>query len=269
MINEKYGVKMRVITGNIRLAGKILNYVFLFAAIFCLSIVNAEGPKAVDKEKRAGIIRLLKALGLTDMMEKAKNTDPVMKDDKLKEEHLKETYELMISSYDKYFDSKEILELTALFENPAWKKFRERSLLISRDMMEAVKVTSEKNKQLIESEKDVPVSKMKADPNSSIGKQLIKSKEGKTRGNLLQIRSAVTKYYAKNEGQYPKSLTERFEEYLAPLPSELITGSNKVVNKFDGSGGWYYNIEQGNKDFSQVFLNIAGKDSQGTEYSKY
>ena len=169
----------------------------------------------------------------------------------------------------KHFDNKDILELTVFFENPIWRKFREKSILMSKDMIETSKAIGEKNKQLIESEKDVPVSKMKADPASSLGKLLIKSKEGRTQGNLMQIRSAITKYYAKNEGQYPESLTGGFEKYLAPIPTELITGSNKVVNKFDGSGGWYYNVDRESKGFRQIYLNVEGKDSEGIEYSKY
>lgn len=229
----------------------------------------AEEPKAVDKEKRANILKVLELQGFIATMEKAKNTDPIIHSDNLREEHLKETYELMISAYDKHLDNKDILELIKLFESSAWKKFKETQPLIVKDMLESGKALSDKYKVLIESEKDVPVSKMKVDPNSSIDKQLIKSKEGRTRGILMKIRSAVTKCYAKTEGKFPKSLTEGFEEYLSPIPPEYITGSNKIVNKFDGTGGWYYNVEEGSKGFGQVFLNVEGKDSQGLEYSKY
>jgi len=98
---------------------------------------------------------------------------------------------------------------------------------------------------------------------------VMKSKEGATKGNLAALRSAITIYYSEKEGVWPKDITTGFENYLFPIPPEKITGSNRVVNEFDGKGGWYYIIDPKSDNCGNLFPNIEGKDSAGTEYSKY
>ncbi len=230
----------------------------LFSGIVWSGSAYAEEPKTVDKEKRANILRVLELQGMTGLLERAKKADPVMRD------QMKETFESLVGIYDKHYNNNEILELIKLFESPAWKLYKEKSLFIGKEMLEASKASIEKTKSLIEAEKEIPVSKMTAAPDSSLGRMLIKSKEARTNASLNRIRSAVTIYYSENEGKWPKSLTDGFEKYLAQVPAELITGSNKIAYKFDGTGGWCFNLETGS-----VVLNLEGKDSAGTEYSKY
>jgi len=87
--------------------------------------------------------------------------------------------------------------------------------------------------------------------------------EEETKRNLEVIRMAVKIYYS-NHNKWPSNLHELVSEYgiLKEIPFELIIGSNKVVEEFDGAGGWYY--KEG-----LVKLNVKGKDSKGKNYSEW
>jgi len=233
-----------------------------FSAVFLSFILNAEDQKPVDKEKRANIMRLMKLQGMMGYAPDANGSDPLLKD--LQKEQMDKTHELMISAYDKYLTDADIRELIALFDGPAWKKFKRVQPLITKELMSASKALAEKTSGLIKDEENTPVSKMKADPNSAIGKELIKLKEMRTSASLLRIRSSLSFFYSKSEGEYPKNLDSDFKEYLSPLPVELITGGNKVSPVFDGAGGWFYDSKTG-----VIGLNVKGKDLAGKEYASY
>lgn len=99
----------------------------------------------------------------------------------------------------------------------------------------------------------------------------ITSRESATKGNLGALRSAVAIYYGDKEGKWPSYATiisKDFNAYINPIPPEKITGSNKIVKKFDGTGGWYYVTQKGSEQ-GNVYLNLDGKDSRGTPYKDY
>lgn len=98
-------------------------------------------------------------------------------------------------------------------------------------------------------------------------KSVIRDREGTTRFHLSSLRSAIAIYYGNNYEKWPENLPKNSDKLfpgLKEILSEKITGSNKVVDKFDGTGGWYYNSKTG-----EVILNLDGKDSKGVEYRKY
>ncbi|MFH1824997.1 MAG: DUF2059 domain-containing protein [Candidatus Firestonebacteria bacterium] len=241
-----------------RIGIKSLVCVCLIAGIVCSGIVMADESKNIDKEKRDNIIKLIKPgyniKIMKQMFEKSFGNMVTEKD-------YQELAELMIPVYEKYYDNEDIKEMLKFNETPVGKKMIENGPLIMKETMEiAAKWASKWTKNMMEKgEKDGTI-----DKNTTMGQMMIKGREGATKGNLAAIRSAVSIYYSEKEGEWPKSLTSGFENFLYPIPQEKITGSNKVVTKFDGTGGWYYDMEKGN-----VYLNLSGKDSSGKDYSEY
>ena len=231
------------------------------AVFFCFSLF-AVVPPDVDNGKRENIIRLLELQGMMGYAPDIKGSDPLLKN--LQKEQMDKTRELMILAYDKYLSDDEVLELIGFFDSPAWKKYKKVAPLITQDLMAASKALTEKTSGIIKDEENTPISKMKADPNSAMGKELIKLKEMRTSAALLRIRSALSFYYSKSEGEYPRTLDPGLKDQISPIPIELITGSNNVGGKFDGTGGWFYNPSTG-----VVGLNAPGKDLTGKDYSSY
>ena len=48
------------------------------------------------------------------------------------------------------------------------------------------------------------------------------------------------------------------------LPEERVTRSNKIVFKYDGSGGWLYNPKNG-----RLSINVPGNDHKGRPYVEF
>ena len=235
-----------------------------FFVLICISGgFPADRAADGDKEKRDNIIKLFKLKGV-DKANKQILSGP---DSIFTEKDLQELNEKRISLYIKYYTGEEILEMLKLFENPVWKKFQDNEVLMLKEMSE---FSSEWAKKVLERAKtDGTIERLKADPNLNYGKMMKLSYEGATRGNLAAIRSAITIYYSEKEGTWPRDITSGFEKYLSPLPPEKITGSNRVVNEFDGKGGWYYINDPKNAKCGCIFVNIEGKDSKGKEYKDY
>lgn len=84
-----------------------------------------------------------------------------------------------------------------------------------------------------------------------------------TRKALNTISAALTIWHS-DKSTRPKSLDELVPNYVDKIPAEEITGSNKVVKKFDGKGGWVYNPKTG-----EILLNLKGKDPNGEAYKAY
>lgn len=101
-------------------------------------------------------------------------------------------------------------------------------------------------------------------PVETLGIDTPRSLEGATKGSLASLRSAITIYYGGTEGKYPAKLSELSPRYIHMIPAEKITGSNKVVTKLDGRGGWYYNPKDG-----KIQINLKGKDSNEIYYSNW
>ena len=89
-----------------------------------------------------------------------------------------------------------------------------------------------------------------------INKILDESRKGATRGNLSAIRAAVSIYYSENEGNWPGNLEVLIPKYLDNIPEEPISKSNKVVAKFDGTGGWYYKSNPNELEIGNVYPNL-------------
>jgi len=58
-------------------------------------------------------------------------------------------------------------------------------------------------------------------------------------------------YYSEKESVFPRTLDMLLPLYLTEIPTEPFSGSKKVVNMFNGTGGWYYC-----NDFSSVYAGI-------------
>ena len=115
------------------------------------------------------------------------------------------------------------------------------------------------------------------------------SRDGSLKGNIGLMRSAVAIYYGDHNGEWPKDLYCLIPQYLSAVPKppdwksvnhdekaygipfEPISKSNKVVTKFDGTGGWVYSISGDTKDTErgQVYMNLNGTDTRGKAYRDY
>jgi hypothetical protein len=89
--------------------------------------------------------------------------------------------------------------------------------------------------------------------------------ETDTLSNVREIRRFLNQNFEKyrTEGwkTFKKDMRRKFQ---GGIPGERITENTDFVDKYDGTGGWYLNKRTG-----EIFVNVAGKDSTGTPYSKY
>lgn len=124
---------------------------------------------------------------------------------------------------------------------------------------------------------------LKGNPNLTLMVPLVKDKSNEakweaykqTKQNLGGLRSAVSTYYGKNEGEWPQRIDDASfvgaadRHYIAEIPEERFTGNRRVqyvkdVAEGDGRGGWLYCPSTG-----QVWVNLKGTDLEGNEYSQY
>jgi len=117
-----------------------------------------------------------------------------------------------------------------------------------------------------------------------------KAKEGKTKGNLGTLRSALNIYYSDNEGSYPtdnlasmtvgsKYLKEMPQMETAAFPGITNThkhGPTNTVTKADGAtdlsgdnGGWYYQNVNTQSDWGSIWVNCSGVDSASRQWTSY
>ena len=100
---------------------------------------------------------------------------------------------------------------------------------------------------------------------------LEKSREGASKGNLASIRSAISIYYSENE-KFPTLeiiTSDAFNKYLPEIPAEPVSKSSKIVNKFDGNGGWYYCDVPESKNYGNVLVNLDRNDTKGVPFKEY
>jgi hypothetical protein len=64
--------------------------------------------------------------------------------------------------------------------------------------------------------------------------------------NLGTLKTVISIYYGDNKGEWPPSLNALVPQYLKFIPADGVTGSNKVVAIYDGTGGWVYDKRTGN-----------------------
>ena len=113
---------------------------------------------------------------------------------------------------------------------------------------------------------------------------IVKAKEGRTKGNLANLRSAIRIYYSDNDGIFPSG-TDRtalanaiVPRYISRLPLMEMPpyhlasaferlGSDGGIN--DAGGWWYQNISTA-QDWGEVNVNCnVHKDSGGVYWSTY
>lgn len=102
------------------------------------------------------------------------------------------------------------------------------------------------------------------------------SKEELTKRNYRRLQVAIVNYTFGPNGEglhdpskripYPTDINQIVPRNIDRILPEWITGSNKVVSKFDGTGGWCYNPKQPGL---LLKLNLEGKDSEGNPYADY
>ena len=116
-----------------------------------------------------------------------------------------------------------------------------------------------------------------------------KSREGSTKGNLSQIRSALSIYYADNEGRYPAGLSgtdvsflrdtlTANSKYLKGWPgayispnhtqSETVNGLDSVADMAD-TGSWGYVVNSADNDWGKIFIECSHSDTKGILWSSY
>jgi len=108
-----------------------------------------------------------------------------------------------------------------------------------------------------------------------------KSNEGATKGKLGAIRSALSIYYADNEGMWPDGLAElcailddagTASKYLSEIPVRKVMGGyggdNEATEKdgstADSATGWMYSPTTGD-----VIVNVAGTDTKGARFTAW
>jgi general secretion pathway protein G len=88
-----------------------------------------------------------------------------------------------------------------------------------------------------------------------------RSKEAVLRENLMQMRDAISRYYA-DKGKYPESLDSlATEKYLRNVPLDPVTESDKtwvIVQPDDPQKGGVYDVKSG----------APGKMKDGREFSQ-
>lgn len=97
-----------------------------------------------------------------------------------------------------------------------------------------------------------------------------RAKESLTKGNISAIRSAVSIYYAKNDGRWPTDLIS-FSDYINPLPiaKAISLGDTNKVTIVSGvptttGTGWAYNPDNGD-----IWCNSIATDSKGDSFTTY
>jgi len=106
-----------------------------------------------------------------------------------------------------------------------------------------------------------------------------KSNEGACKGSLGAIRSALSIYYADNEGMWPASLDDMCDvrtddggsaKYMDAVPLRKVgggaaaDGTNTEAAALDDSTGWYYDAVTGSVD-----INCTGTDTKGQQYTSW
>jgi len=110
-----------------------------------------------------------------------------------------------------------------------------------------------------------------------------KSKEGATKGNLGTLRSALSVYYADNEGLWPATLagmvavmdaTGNSAKYLDAVPQAKVgcygapdSSAEEAGDQSDvdgATGGWVYDNATG-----VVLVNCTGTDTKGNLYTSW
>ncbi|MDD4004348.1 MAG: type II secretion system protein [Elusimicrobiaceae bacterium] len=109
---------------------------------------------------------------------------------------------------------------------------------------------------------------------------IAKSREGATKGNLGEVRSAITVYYGDMEGVYPndnlsqgftpKYLPEIPVAKLPPLPDSAAVAAIPSTSAIAGAaGGWAYVNASADSCWGTFVANSLGTDSKGVVWTAH
>ena len=99
-----------------------------------------------------------------------------------------------------------------------------------------------------------------------------KAKEGRTKHQLVRVRSAIAVYYGEHQGKYPTdNLQSLVPAYLEALPKVTIPGHAPTAHvstgtfeqAFTNTGGWAYVSDPADPRYGDFFVNLDEEDSYG------
>lgn len=104
--------------------------------------------------------------------------------------------------------------------------------------------------------------------------------EGKTKGGLGSLRSALSIYYGDMDGQYPGSLEALIPKHLETMPKAELPehketdvwtayGAEACAAGFKDTGGWGYVADAAAPCRGRVFVDCTHTDSKGSTWTGY
>ncbi len=105
-----------------------------------------------------------------------------------------------------------------------------------------------------------------------------KAKEGRTKHQLVQMRSAIAAYYGEHQGMYPTDdLSCLVPAYIEKIPQVTVPGyaptshvsTGTYEEAFTKTGGWAYVNNPEDPRFGDVFVNVDEHDSYGKHWTTH
>jgi prepilin-type N-terminal cleavage/methylation domain-containing protein len=103
--------------------------------------------------------------------------------------------------------------------------------------------------------------------------------EGSAKGNLGAVRSAMSVYYADQEGNYPSQLAALTVTgtYMSALPpaqapyyhADSSAETDGALNAATDAGGWYYDNAASDVNVGLMVINCTHTDTQGNNWTSY
>lgn len=102
-----------------------------------------------------------------------------------------------------------------------------------------------------------------------------KAQEGKTKHQLVRVRTAIAAYYGEHQGQYPTDdLASLVPTYIEKIPQATVPGhaptahvSNGTFDQaFTKTGGWAYVSDPADPRYGDFFVNLDEEDSYGKSW---
>ncbi len=102
-----------------------------------------------------------------------------------------------------------------------------------------------------------------------------KAQEGKTKHQLVRVRSAIAAYYGEHQGQYPTDdLTSLVPAYIEKIPQATVPGHAPTAHvstgtfeqAFTKTGGWAYVSDPADPRYGDFFVNLEDEDSYGKSW---
>ncbi|PIR16085.1 MAG: hypothetical protein COV48_10835, partial [Elusimicrobia bacterium CG11_big_fil_rev_8_21_14_0_20_64_6] len=113
-----------------------------------------------------------------------------------------------------------------------------------------------------------------------------KAAEGRSKGNLGAVRSALSIYYGDNEGVYPASFNQLIPKYVRGVPFTQLPGTtcassadiqvmqgvktmDEIKSLLTSKGGYYYVYDEKSPMHGTFGINCKQPDSKGTPWYLY